>query len=209
MRPLLLLLLAAAVGAPAFSQRIQRHQFTAGLGAAVPGGDLKNYYQPAFSWTVGYGYRILPFLQADFAYDGSYKAANVDAYYNTPQFGSIRIRDFQIFLPIGGRVVAPIAKGRVEIFGGGGWAYMKYTEALQQPSPYYRVDCPVCSERSGYGYYTMFGGNVALDRAKNFRIGAFTRVYQGHTEGMPVGSLVAYRSSDRWVNTYGTFTFSF
>jgi hypothetical protein len=44
---------------------------------------------------------------------------------------------------------------------------------------------------------------------KNFRIGAFTRVYQGHTEGQPVGSLVVYRSSDRWVNTYGTFSFSF
>jgi len=209
MRPLLLLLLAGCLGLPVSAQRYARNHFTAGLGAALPGNDLKPYYQTAFSWDINYGFRFLRFLQADAGYDGSYKAANVEDYYNSAQFGSIRIRDFQTFIPLGGRVIAPLANGRFELFAGGGWAYIKYSEALQQPSQFYRVDCPVCNERTGYGYYTMFGGNFALDRAGAFRVGALTRVYQGHTEGLPVGSLITYRSNDRWVNTYLTFTLSF
>lgn len=187
----------------------QRHHIVMGLGAAVPQGDLAAGYSNAFAWRFGYGFRPVKFLQADFAYEGAYNAANVDDYVNNPSFGPLRIRDFQVFLPIGARVVAPLARGRVELYGGGGAAYMRYGEFLRQPSDWTDLSCPYCNARDGWGWYATAGFNVAVDRAQHFRIGAGVRRYQGETEGRPVGTLPAYRTKDRWLNTFAEFTFSF
>lgn len=191
------------------AQSYQRHYFTAGLGIALPKDDLHAFYQNAFSWSFGYGFRPIQYLQLDVGLDSSYLAADVQDYYTTPAFGPVRIRDFQYFVPYGARAILPLAKGRFELFGGAGGAYLRYVESLRQPSYYYRVDCPVCNSRSGTGWYAVAGGDFAIDRGRHFRLGALTRMYRGHTEGRSVGTLPPVRTEDRWLNAYLTFTFAF
>lgn len=186
----------------------RRHHLTFGLGAAVPGDDLKYGYQPAFAWNVDYGFRPIKWLQADIGYDGAYNAANVDDYQETG-YGPARIADYQTFIPMGGRVVLPLARGRVEFYGGGGGVYARYSESLSQPDEFTNIGCPSCQSRDGWGYYAMAGGSVALDAQHRFRLGVISRSYWVETKGAIVGTLPSYRTSDRWINTYVTFTASF
>ena len=86
---------------------------------------------------------------------------------------------------------------------------MRYAEQLQQPSSYYRFDCPVCTSRSGWGWYALAGVNAFLDEAHHFRVGAASRVYRGHTEGEPLGAVPGVRTRDHWISTFGEFGFSF
>jgi hypothetical protein len=148
-------------------------------------------------------------LQLDIGLDSVYNAADVNDYFESPAFGPVRIRDFQFLFPYGARAVLPLADGRLELYGGGGGAYMRYTELLRQPSQFIRLDCPVCSARSGTGWYALTGASFAVDRAQHFRVGAIVRVFDGHTDGRQVGTLPPVRTNDRWMNVYGTFTFSF
>ena len=106
---------------------------------------------------------------------------------------------------MGGRVVLPVAEGRVLFSAGGGAAYMRYTESLQQPSEYFEFQCDVCTARSGWGYYGLASGSVALDRMHLFRIGATARYYGGHTDGDPFGPIAGVRTRDRWINITGDF----
>jgi hypothetical protein len=75
-------------------------------------------------------------------------AADVEDYLNTGA-GFLKIRDREVFVPLGGRAILPLARGRFLFGGGGGVAYMRYAEVLRQPSEYFRFDCPVCTSRSG------------------------------------------------------------
>lgn len=186
-----------------------RHHISAGAGFALPGGDLKTYYQNAPAWSFGYGYRPAKYLQVDLGLDGSYNAARVKDYIDSPGWGYLRIRDFQTFLPLGGRVVLPLARGRVEFYGGGGAAYARTAEFLRQPSEWVNLECPDCVARDGWGYYALLGGSVALDARQHVRLGVTTRVYRMDTSGPPVGTTPAVRTSDQWVNTYFGLTFSF
>jgi hypothetical protein len=161
------------------------------------------------AWGFGYGYRPWRFLQIDGGFESAYKAARVDDFFNSPAFGPLQIRDFQFFVPFGARAVLPLANNRVELYGGGGGAYVRYSELLRQPSEWVSVGCPVCGARDGFGTYALAGGQVALDRGKHFRVGATVKVYRVDTEGEPIGQLPPFRSSDRWINTYFHFTFSF
>jgi hypothetical protein len=109
MRILALLALLPLADAPLGAQAdFPRHTVTGGLGMAIPRAELHPFYRNAFAWTVGYGYRPWRYLQLDVAYDGAYNAADVSDYYNSPTFGPLRIRDFQVFLPMGARVIAPL-----------------------------------------------------------------------------------------------------
>ncbi|MBN9658182.1 MAG: hypothetical protein J0H49_08380 [Acidobacteria bacterium] len=213
MKKALVCLIVSAIGAgSAFAQSwgrdFQRNHITAGIGAAVPGADLKPYYKVAPAWTFDYGFRPVKYLQLDVGLDSAYNSADVNDYLDTG-YGPLRIRDFQFFVPMGARVVAPLAKGRVEFYGGGGAAYARYTELLKQPSDYFQIGCPVCQARDGWGYYALLGGSVALDRGQHFRLGVLSRVYVVDTSGPPIGTTPAVKTNDRWTNTYATFTFSF
>jgi hypothetical protein len=99
--------------------------------------------------------------------------------------------------------------GRLLLSAGGGGAYLRYTELLRQPSDFFRFECPVCSSRSGWGYYGLVGGSVALDRRQLFRLGVTARVYQGHTDGEFLGLVPPIRTRDRWVNVFGEFGVTF
>ena len=88
---------------------------------------------------------------------------------------------------------------------------MRYSARLRQPfgQAGFTIDCPPCAARSRSGYYALVGGSVALDRDSHFRIGVESRVYRGETEGDPFGPIASFRTKDRWINVFGTFTFSF
>jgi hypothetical protein len=185
-----------------------RHNINLGLGAGVPRADLSSVFDPKVGLSVGYGYRFHPNFQADFGFDTVFGSANVRDFVDT-FVGYRRIRDFQYFLPVGGRVILPLAHGRLLFHGGGGGAYMRYQEQISQPNEYIRLDCPDCAARSGWGYYATAGFSVFLDREHRFRFGIAPKIYRGHTDGGPLGNVPAIRTRDHWVNVMGEFGISF
>ncbi len=183
-----------------------KHNFSIGAGLARPRGDIGGALGDAPALNIGYGYRFHPNFQADIGFDTAFGAAGVNDYLYTG-IGYQRIRDYQFFVPMGGRAIIPI--GRLMISGGGGGAYLRYSEHLRQPSDYYRVDCPVCTSRSGWGYYGLVNVSAFLDRGRHFRAGVTGKMYRAHTEGESLGALPAIRTKDRWLVIGGEFGFSF
>lgn len=198
-----------AADAQAYRRPWPKHNLSGGLGIAMPRQDLLPGYRNAFGWTLGYGFRPVPFLQLDAGYEGSYSAAAVDDYYDQPAFGPLRIRDFQTFIPFGARAILPLARGRVELFGGGGGAYLRYSERLRQPSDWVNVGCPVCRSRDGFGWQALAGVNFGLVPSSALKLGVFTRMYDARTSGPAVGNIWDGKTNDRWLNTYLTLSFSF
>lgn len=196
------------VAVPMFGQWYTRNNFTVGLGAARPRGDISTGFGDAPSLSVGYGYRFHRNFQADVGLDTGFGAAGVRDYLLTP-FGYSRIRDYQFLVPFGGRAILPFFGERFQLSGGGGGAYMRYSELLHQPSFYYQIDCPSCSSRFGWGYYALVGVNSALDRGHHFRLGVTTKMYRGHTNGDPFGSVPPVRTKDQWLVMVAEFGFSF
>ncbi len=202
------LAILAAIAAPLAAEWYPKHNFTFGVGGAQPKDDLSGFFQDRPGISVAYGYRFSRYFQLDGGLDTVFGAAGVRDYLDSP-FGYLRIRDYQFFVPMGGRAILPTARGRLLFFGGGGAAWMKYTELLRQPSDYYRFECPVCTSRSGWGGYAQAGVNYFLDSAQHFRIGLTTKVYRGYTEGEPFADVPGVRTHDRWLNILGDFGFSF
>ncbi len=205
------LLLVLLMAAPVFAQiPFAKNYVTIGGGAGIPGGELKPFLDTSPVLRVGYGYRFLRNFQADIGFDTVFYAANIKDYQST-QFGDLRIRDFQFMLPLGGRAVLPLASERLLLYAGGGGAYLRYQERVRQPfsGTGYRIDCPTCRSRSGWGYYGLLGMAYALDRNQHFRIGFTTRVYRATTSGDAFGPLPAFSTKDQWVNTAAEFTVSF
>ncbi|MCC6345283.1 MAG: outer membrane beta-barrel protein [Bryobacterales bacterium] len=208
MRSLFLLAASLAIPIAMPGQDYPHHNFRAGLGAGVPGADLRPFFDPKFGFTVGYGYRFHRYFQADIGLDTVVGAAGVRDFAETP-LGYRRIRDFQYLVPMGGRVILPLAQGRFQFFAGGGGTYMRYSERISQPNSYYQIDCPFCTSRGGWGYYATAGFQVALDRYQHFRFGMGPRVYRGHTDGEPLGAVPGVRTRDQWINLMAEFGFSF
>jgi hypothetical protein len=202
MKLIALLLTASALPAQ------YRHNFTIGGGAGIPRGELRGLFFDSAGLTFNYGYRFHRFFQFDVGLDTLFGAARVRDFLNT-QFGDRRIRYYQLLVPVGGRAIVPLFNDRVLIYGGGGGAHFRYFERLSQPSDYFRLNCPVCTARNGWGYYATVGANVALDRFRHFRLGVGSRVYRGHTDGDPLGPIPPIRTRDHWINVLGEFTFSF
>lgn len=195
------------VSAPLQAQNgFPHHNITLGVGGAAPQGELSTFMQSSPGVSIGYGYRFWRYFQADAGIDILFGAARIRDFLNT-DIGGFRIKDREYFVPLGGRVVVPLAGGRVLLNTGGGGLYMRYNERISQPSTYFRVDCPVCTKRSGWGYYAQAGVDYFF--AYNFRLGVMTRFYRGHTEGDPLGPVPGIRTRDRWVNTMAQFGFSF
>ena len=162
--------------------------------------------QSAPAVSVGYGYRFLRNFQADIGLDILFGAARIREFLNT-DVGGFRIKDREYFVPMGGRAIVPVASGKLLLSAGGGGLWMRYNERVNQPSSYFRIDCPICTERSGWGYYAQVGGDWFFGR--NFRLGVKSRFYRGHTNGDPLGTVPGVRTTDHWVNTLGELGFSF
>lgn len=193
---------------PSYREYYPRHNFTFGAGAAEPKGDLGGFFITKPGISIGYGYRFSRYFQADLGLDMVFGAAHVRDYLET-SLGPLRIRDRQFFVPFGGRAILPLAGGRLLISGGGGGAYLRYAELLNQPGYYYKVDCPVCTTRDGWAYYALAEVSGFLDRNQHFRVGVQAKSYRGHTEGDSLGGIPAVRTKDRWQNILGLVGFSF
>ncbi len=208
MRAGLVWLLLAALSPLAAQTSWPKHYATFGVGAGLPGGALSGLFTDKPGITVDYGYRVLKYVQADVGLDTVFGAAGVRQFLST-DLGYVRIRDFQWLIPFGGRLVLPVKNGRVLLSGGGGGAYMRYSERLQQPSSYYHFACPNCTSRSGWGNYALVAGSYALDHYQRFRVGVTSKFYRGHTNGAAVGALPPVETLDRWVNLFLDFTVTF
>ncbi len=201
-------LLAISAAALAGQSYYPHHNFTFGVGGASPRAALQEPFLTRPAVAVSYGYRFLRYFQADAGLDTVFGAGGVRDFYESP-LGPLRIRDYQFLIPVGGRAILPVFHERLLLFGGGGGAYLRYAELIRQPSDYYRVDCPVCGARSGWGYYALLGANAFVDRYRHFRLGVNGKVYRGHTKGDPLGFVPGIRTRDQWVQIYGELGFSF
>lgn len=182
------------------------HNFTFGAGAMRPRGDLGPVLDDSPGVSVGYGYRFLRYLQADISVDILFGAAGIRDFLSTG-IGDYRIKDREYFLPFGGRAIAPLFGGRLLISGGGAW--LKYHERVNQPGSDFRVDCPVCAARSGWGYYALANASYFVESGKHIRIGATTRVMRGHTDGDPLGYVPGFQTKDHWLSIGAEFGLSF
>ena len=183
-----------------------RHNFTFGAGAALPRGDLGPVLQTSPGISVGYGYRFHRYFQADVGLDIAFGAAQVKDYLIT-DIGDFRIRDREYFVPFGGRAILPLYRGRFLISGGGGGAWLKYVERISQPSYYFRVDCPVCTSRDGWGYYAQ--ANLSYFVWQTIRVGANAKVIRGHTNGESLGPVPGFQTHDKWLLLNAEIGFSF
>lgn len=188
----------------------QRHSFSIGGGGGVPRGDLQPLLATSPAIRINYGYRFLKNFQADIGFDTVFHAAKIRDFYES-NFGDLRIKDYQFFLPVGARTIVPLANNRVQFHAGGGGAWMTYRERIRQPfgDSNIRLDCPVCRTRSGFGYYALLGTSVALDRAQLFRLGFTTKLYRGRTSGDAFGPVPATRTQDQWLTTAAEFSVNF
>jgi hypothetical protein len=201
----------AGMGQVAEAQLLGRHNFILGGGGATPGLNLTNRFNPAGFLRVAYGYRIFKNLQADTGIDMGFRSAGVKDFYQS-QFGALRIRDYQYMVPFGARVFLPFGEDeRVRIHAGGGGAYLRYSERTSQPfaNSGIRLDCPVCSARSGWGTYGSVGASIGVGWNGALRFGGSVNVYRATTDGQGVGQLADGPSSDRWINPALELTFSF
>ncbi len=185
-----------------------RHNITFGAGGASPRADLRPYFMTRPAVAISYGYRFARNFQLETGLDTVFGAAGIREYYESP-LGLLRIRDFQFLVPVGGRAIVPVAGERFHFFGGGGVAWLRYSERIRQPLEYLRIECPVCNSRSGWAKYALSGLNVFMDRGRHFRTGVNVKVYRGHTEGDPFGAAPGVRTRDRWLQIFGELGLSF
>ena len=205
MRALLLLVLAAPLMA---QTHYQKNYVTLGAGAGLPSGELSGLFRNVGGIGVGYGYRFQKNLQADFGFETLFGAAGVRDFLNT-DVGYARIGDRQYFLPFGGRAILPLGEGRVLLSLGGGGAYLRYSERLKQPSSYYRIECPDCASRGGWGAYALASASYAIDHFQMFRLGVTAKAYRARTDGGALGLVSAGETRDRWLSLFANFTVSF
>ncbi len=208
MRIPLVLVAALAVFPLLAEDYYPHHNITFGVGAGVPQDQIKRFMNTRPGIELGYGYRFYRYFQADLGLNMIFGAANVEDYVTT-SLGPVRVGDREYMLPMGGRAILPIKSGRFLLAAGGGGIWLKYTERLSQPSYYYRVDCPFCTSRSGWGSYALGNASYFLDQGQHFRVGVTAQFVRGHTNGQAINNVPAIETTDRWMNIFGEIGFSF
>jgi len=187
----------------------RQFSFNVGTGGAIPREDLASFMTTSPLLTIGFGYRPIKYLQADVGMDAIFHAANVRDFQDTI-IGRIKIRDNEILVPLGGRGILPIGP-RMELFGGGGAAYLHYGESVEVPGggDNSSFNCRTCRSRDGWGYYAVAGVNVAVERSRRFWVGVESRLVHGRTNGDPLGSVPPLQTQDTWINTAAYFMMRF
>jgi hypothetical protein len=201
-------IMLAAVPLAAQERLTGRFSLTVGGGAGVPGQDLEGLMTDSGLLRVGFGYRFSRYLQADTGLDAVIHAAGVDFSQSTI-IGNLRVRDNEYLVPFGGRVILPI--GRVELFAGGGGAYLHYAEQVSVPGggSDNHFNCTICTSRGGWGYYATAGVMAAVDRRRRLWVGVESRGFRGRTSGDPLGSVPSVETHDQWVDTAAVLTVRF
>jgi hypothetical protein len=183
--------------------------FTIGAGGAIPREDLATFMTTSPLLRVGFGYRPIRYLQADVGMDAIFHAAGVRDFQDTI-IGRIKIRDNEILVPFGGRAILPVGS-RMELFGGGGAAYLHYGESVDVPGAGEDsgFKCRTCRSRGGWGTYATGGVNVALEGSRRFWLGVETKLFHGKTNGDPLGAVPPLETQDTWINTAAVFIVRF
>lgn len=181
-----------------------------GTGGAIPREDLSSLMTTSPLLRVGFGYRPIRYLQADWGLDAVFHAAGVRDFQDTI-IGRLKIRDNEVMIPFGGRAILPLPGQRVELFGGGGATYLHYGESVEVPGggEDSGFNCRTCRSRGGWGYYALAGVNVAVEGSHRFWVGVETRLFHGKTNGDPLGAVPPLETTDTWINTAAVFTFRF
>ena len=200
-------LLSLSTGLLCEQDLFPRHYLNAGGGVGMPRGEINQYFASRFCGTVNYNYRFHRYFQADAGYDIVLGAAQINDIVET-ELGNQRIRDRQHFVTFGGRGIMPLARGRVLISGGGGGAYLRYQESISQPSQYYRLACPACIGRGGFGGYGVISAKFS-NRWQRYWFGVTSKVIRGSSQGEPFAGLPTTRTKDHWINTFVEFGFGF
>ncbi len=203
----LLLIFTALPLAAQDESRLRRGTLVLGGGAGIPSGDLTQFLSSSAAVRLKVGYRITRYLEANVGLDVVMRAAGISKSQQT-WVGEIRIKDSEYMIPFGGRAILPMAAGWVELFAGGGGAYLRYDEEADIPGLSYSGDpygsssidipCPACTARSGWGYYGTAGVNIALERRKRVWVGIETQYLHGSTSGTLLGNGVRFETNDGW-----------
>ena len=203
--------LACLLAAPLTAQPLAR-QFSVniGTGGAIPREDLASFMNTSPLLTIGFGYRPVRYFEADVGMDAIFRAAGVRDFQDTI-IGRLKIRDNEILVPFGGRAILPLPGQRIELFGGGGAAYLHYGESVEVPGSgdNSSFNCRTCRSRGGWGSYAVAGVNVAVEGSRRFWVGVESRLVHGKTNGDPLGAVPPLETHDTWINTAAVFTVRF
>ncbi|MCC6362479.1 MAG: hypothetical protein IT165_03090 [Bryobacterales bacterium] len=203
----LVALLSASIPMFGQSEDVHHHNFSAGLGPAIPSGSSRNYLGTAPMFALRYGYRFNQFLQADAGLQLAWGAANNQNPVLT-DLGTVQGGDHEYMFPLGGRVIIPTPFQRIEVSAGGGGVYLHYSETAPS-NPYYQVSCYNCTSRGGWGGYGLANVSYFLDSNKTFRLGTTFQYISASTNGQAVGNVAALHTSDHWANLTFEFGISF
>jgi hypothetical protein len=207
---LIAVLTCVLVSAVSAQPLARQFSFSIGTGGAIPREDLASFMSTSPLLRVGFGYRPFRYFQADVGLDTIFHAAGVRDSQDTI-IGRIKIRDNELLVPFGGRGILPLAGERIELFGGGGAAYIHYGESVEVPGAGddSNFKCQTCRSRDGWGAYATAGVNVAVERSRRFWVGVESRIIHGKTNGDPLGAVPPLETQDTWIDTAAVFTVRF
>jgi len=191
----------------ASAQDFHRNNISAGIGAAIPTGNATNYLSTAPLVSIGYGYRLNRFFQADAGFQVAVGAANNQNAVQT-DLGPIQGGDHEYMLPLGGRFIIPMPLKRFEVSAGGGAMYLHYSETAPS-NGYYSNNCYTCTSRGGWGGYGLANVSYFLDENHNFRVGTTLQYVSASTNGQAVGNVPALATTDHWMTLSFGFGLSF
>jgi hypothetical protein len=197
-----------AASAWAQDNEYHRHNFTFGVGPAIPVGNSTTYLSTAPLIDFGYGYRFNRLFQADAGFQVAFGAAN-NQNAELTDFGPVQGGDHEFMIPLGGRVYIPQPFKRFEVSAGGGTAYLHYSETVSSGGSDVSIGCYSCTSRGGWGGYGLGNVSYFLDEAKNFRVGTTFQFIAASTNGDAVGNVPAIKTTDHWTNILFEFGFSF
>lgn len=191
----------------ASAQDFHRNNISAGIGAAIPTGNATNYLSTAPLVSIGYGYRLNRFFQADAGFQVAFGAANNQNAVQT-DLGPVQGGDHEYMIPLGGRFIIPMPLKRFEVSAGGGAMYLHYSETAPS-NGYYSNNCYTCTSRGGWGGYGLANVSYFLDENHNFRVGTTLQYVSASTNGQAVGNVPALATTDHWMTLSFGFGLSF
>ena len=114
---------------------------------------------------VSYGYRPWRFLELEAGVTVAFQPGAVLC----SQFDCYDPNDRYVWIPVGARLIAPVAAGRVELSFGGGGIIERYSVS----NPGYQYGDV---SRTAFGGYFAAGAAVALDKRRRWWVGTTERV---------------------------------
>jgi hypothetical protein len=124
-----------------------------------------SYRESAATAGVSYGYRPWRFLELEagltFAFQPGTEICS--------RLGCYDPSDYYVWIPVGARLIAPLAAGRVELSLGGGGILERYW--VSNPAYQYSI-----TSQTGFGGYFVGGVAVAIDKRRRWWAGTTERV---------------------------------